>query len=293
MKHNQAYLDYRSTLPRNGRGVIWTIESFSKAVTLLAPGFVVEDGQEYQGVKKPLWLVCPTHGGFQVISENFLTETHGNGCAKCSQEAQVLSKRSKRKRLSNEAEKQKARELYADSQNYSLVAKLLNRSLSTIQSWCDPKQAQKHRDRSIGKSTSLTDEAKEWRRARAREFSRTPEGRVYFNSRQALRRKRKRGEVEWCDEIAGLVNLLPVKATGSELTKEQAYYIECERLTKETGVQHHVDHIWPLSQGGPHVFYNLQVLTAEENLKKGGKYRPEDKALYAMRIGMLFAPSFN
>jgi len=42
-----------------------------------------------------------------------------------------------------------------------------------------------------------------------------------------------------------------------------------ELLTKATGVQHHVDHIWPLSKGGPHWSGNLQIITAEENLSKG------------------------
>jgi len=39
-------------------------------------------------------------------------------------------------------------------------------------------------------------------------------------------------------------------------------------LTKTTGVEYHVDHIWPLSKGGPHWSGNLQVITAEENLSK-------------------------
>jgi 5-methylcytosine-specific restriction endonuclease McrA len=40
-------------------------------------------------------------------------------------------------------------------------------------------------------------------------------------------------------------------------------------LTKATGIEHHVDHIWPLSKGGPHWSGNLQIITAEENLSKG------------------------
>jgi len=39
-------------------------------------------------------------------------------------------------------------------------------------------------------------------------------------------------------------------------------------LSKATGVQHHVDHMWPLSDGGPHWSGNLQVITAYENLSK-------------------------
>jgi len=40
-------------------------------------------------------------------------------------------------------------------------------------------------------------------------------------------------------------------------------------LTEATGTEHHVDHIWPLSKGGPHWSGNLQIITAEENLSKG------------------------
>lgn len=46
-------------------------------------------------------------------------------------------------------------------------------------------------------------------------------------------------------------------------------YAERIRLTQETGVVHHVDHIIPLAAGGKHEVSNLQVLTAEENYKKG------------------------
>jgi len=39
-------------------------------------------------------------------------------------------------------------------------------------------------------------------------------------------------------------------------------------LTQATGVQHHVDHMWPLADGGPHWSGNLQVITAYENQSK-------------------------
>jgi len=43
-------------------------------------------------------------------------------------------------------------------------------------------------------------------------------------------------------------------------------------LSKATGVEYHVDHIWPLSKGGPHWSGNLQVITAEENLSKSDSF---------------------
>lgn len=49
------------------------------------------------------------------------------------------------------------------------------------------------------------------------------------------------------------------------------FYKEAERLTEETGIIHHVDHIIPISKGGLHHQDNLQVLTKRENLSKGNK----------------------
>lgn len=71
-----------------------------------------------------------------------------------------------------------------------------------------------------------------------------------------------------------------LKATPPWLTNDQLaeianIYKQAKQLEKETGLKHHVDHIIPL-QGkevcGLHTPWNLQVLTAEENLKKGSKY---------------------
>ena len=70
-------------------------------------------------------------------------------------------------------------------------------------------------------------------------------------------------------------------ATPSWLTEDQnqqiqMFYKEAARLTEETGIKHHVDHIIPL-QGenvrGLHVPWNLQVLSATENLSKGNSFQ--------------------
>jgi len=66
----------------------------------------------------------------------------------------------------------------------------------------------------------------------------------------------------------------PKWLTKSQLLQIEAIYIEAARLTKETGIPNHVDHIIPLHHSdicGLHVPCNLQILTATENLKKSNK----------------------
>ena len=74
-----------------------------------------------------------------------------------------------------------------------------------------------------------------------------------------------------------------LQATPPWLTKEhlsdiRAYYTKSKALEESTGIKHHVDHIVPL-QGenvcGLHVPWNLQVLTASENLAKKNSYPDE------------------
>jgi hypothetical protein len=51
-------------------------------------------------------------------------------------------------------------------------------------------------------------------------------------------------------------------------------YEERDRMTETTGVQHHVDHIYPLQSDwvcGLHVHENLQVLTGPDNASKGNR----------------------
>lgn len=59
--------------------------------------------------------------------------------------------------------------------------------------------------------------------------------------------------------------------TSEENERILHIYKECANITEETGIQHHVDHIIPISKGGKHHPDNLQILTATENIRKSNK----------------------
>lgn len=92
---------------------------------------------------------------------------------------------------------------------------------------------------------------------------------------------------EWRQENAGRVNALSAKrraavykATPSWVNHEAiaAIYEQSQELSNITGIEHHVDHYYPINGKtvcGLHVAENLQVITKQENLDKGNKHPDE------------------
>jgi 5-methylcytosine-specific restriction endonuclease McrA len=63
-----------------------------------------------------------------------------------------------------------------------------------------------------------------------------------------------------------------ISLTTEERATILALYSKARALTELTGEAYHVDHIKPLSKGGPHHPDNLQILLGRDNLSKGAKY---------------------
>lgn len=102
-----------------------------------------------------------------------------------------------------------------------------------------------------------------WREANAdylREYARTNSAKINANSK--ARRAR-------------LIMALPGWLTAADFDLIRSIYADAARLSKSTGVAHHVDHEIPLRGRlvcGLHVPANLRVVTAAINLSKGNRY---------------------
>jgi hypothetical protein len=67
----------------------------------------------------------------------------------------------------------------------------------------------------------------------------------------------------------------PLWVGPEEFKQIEALYAKCFRLTREIGIQYHVDHYYPLNSprgSGLHCLANLRIITAIENLSKGNKW---------------------
>ncbi len=68
-----------------------------------------------------------------------------------------------------------------------------------------------------------------------------------------------------------------LKDCSIEKRRVYTVYLLSRLLAKADGIERHVDHMWPLSDGGPHWSGNLQVLTEKENLEKSAYSCPKLK----------------
>ena len=110
--------------------------------------------------------------------------------------------------------------------------------------------------------------SRKWRKANPEAMM--AQRRAYQASEHGKRMKAKHQRIRCARQRAGM--------SGPEDRLEvKAIYAEAAELEKLFGVKLHVDHVMPLSKGGKHERRNLQILTARDNLIKGGALKPSQR----------------
>lgn len=94
--------------------------------------------------------------------------------------------------------------------------------------------------------------------------------------------RRENGDLAYQRRAAALILASPAWRDRAAI---RIIYEEARRRTKETGIQYHVDHFYPL-QGdlccGLHVHQNLRIITASENYSKHKKHPLDESPALAM-----------
>jgi hypothetical protein len=111
-------------------------------------------------------------------------------------------------------------------------------------------------------------------------------GMIHYN-RQSTRKRLMAGDVpKWIsnshrrDYITRIVLSIPPWVDQKDLIALNA---EAARISKETGIEHHLDHIVPVSHPlvcGLTVPWNLEIRTAKHNIAKGNFWAPNQLDLF-------------
>jgi hypothetical protein len=224
----------------------------------------------------------------------------GYGCPECQRLKSINSAGKVRCPRPSKEEKQRAIELKATGMTSAVVAQQLFdeglspqlRNKASIDRWVNPEQAEKNRQRTAKyrQDPAKREQRNATRRRYIKEFD---HGRAVDRACSAQRRLLRTNTPEFVllDGVWEEVDRRETYRVFSEVllpAKErkaiQEQYLEAQYITEKTGIEHHVDHLQPLSKGGEHLMFNLQILPAEENLSKSDAFREEDQIELARRL---------
>ncbi len=113
-------------------------------------------------------------------------------------------------------------------------------------------------------------------RAQQAEYARN--NRELLNQHSRTYKKNNKGKIN-ADTRKRQAAKLKATPSWADLDQIQRIYKACAKITEQTGIEHHVDHIIPLKGKdvcGLHVENNLAIIPARMNLVKSNKYNSWD-----------------
>jgi hypothetical protein len=282
--------EYKASLPKAKYGIAWSMDTFATYVNLLYPHIIVKENQKWNGALAKYLFSCQRHGDYEARAEAVISSAQGCMCRSCAREIRSSLAGKRRNPRATLEERERACTLFSELGTYAAVARILGRSDETIRRWLDPKAADSSRHSSESWKQINRDQHNSNNRRYRREFD---HGKAAARSGSAAYRVLKQntpefvfldGEWHEVDRRETWRVFSEVLLPAKERKEIQELYLEAQYLTETTGVEHHVDHIQPLSKGGEHLMYNLQILTAAENLSKYDSFREEDQIEFCRRL---------
>ena len=179
-----------------------------------------------------------------------------------------------KERLAEERRQQYA----ADPERFRIYERRYKERNPGAQAKADRKHYEKNREALLAKDKALREANLEKYLARERaSYARRREKKL---AQQKLWREANKPIIAFhaANRRAILAQRTPPWLTDDDIAGIRQYYWYADLLTVSTGVAHHVDHIVPLNGetvSGLHVPWNMQVLPAIENIKKGNKHAAE------------------
>lgn len=173
--------------------------------------------------------------------------------------------------------KQRILDLSAKGKSGRAIAREIGCSQISVRRILNPESVKRAKDKyrqsahGRKKEQEYRDSTKEWMRAYSRQHYLDNLDKYRERNHRHYKENKSYYNEKYNRYRAAKLQATPAWLTESDIDEMRAIYSKARRLSEETGILHHVDHIYPLRGNhvcGLHCPSNLQISTATENLRK-------------------------